>query len=106
VNNVRSDVYFPAAGFSNSLKSVGPALCPEFTYDDLEDIADGLAASAAFHQLASGGLIDAQDIDRVRSALHAYCQRDTLALVELHRALVANFSVLHRSRLDDPSTMK
>src|SRR5215469_1499052 len=47
----------------------GPALCPELTYDDLEDIADGLAASAAFLQLAAGGLTDPQEIDRVRSAL-------------------------------------
>jgi oligopeptide/dipeptide ABC transporter ATP-binding protein len=28
-------VYFPNAGFCNSLKSVGPALCPYVTYDDL-----------------------------------------------------------------------
>jgi hypothetical protein len=45
---VRSAVYFPDAGFSNSIKSVGPALCPDFTYDDLTEIADGAAASAAF----------------------------------------------------------
>jgi len=84
----RSAIYFPTAGFSNSLKSVGPALCPEFTYDDLEDIADGMAASAAFLQLASGDLTDPQEIDSVRSALRVYCQRDTLALVEMHRALM------------------
>jgi len=84
----RSAIYFPAAGYSNSLKSVEPALCPEFTYDDLEDIADGGAASAAFLQLASGCLIDSQEIDRVRLALRLYCQRDTLALVEMHRALM------------------
>ncbi len=53
---VRGAVYFPAAKFSNSIKSVGPALCPGFTYDDLEAIGDGMAASAAFHRLASGDL--------------------------------------------------
>src|SRR5208282_777825 len=37
---MRSAIYFPNAGFSNSIKSVGPALCPDFTYEDLEDIAD------------------------------------------------------------------
>ena len=51
---VRSAVYFPEFDFSNSIKSVAPALCPGFGYDDLEDIADGAAASAAFLQLASG----------------------------------------------------
>jgi predicted RecB family nuclease len=29
---VRGAVYAPDAGFSNSIKSVGPALCPDFTY--------------------------------------------------------------------------
>jgi hypothetical protein len=85
---VRGAVYFPAAGFSNSIKLVGPALCPDFTYDDLEDIADGLAASIAFLQLASGRLTDLEEIDRLRTALRLYCQRDTLAMVELHRALM------------------
>jgi hypothetical protein len=85
---VRSAVYFQAQGFSNSIKSVGPALCPDFTYDDLEEIADGTAASAAFLQMASGSVTDAQEIGRLRSALHLYCQRDTLAMVEVHRALM------------------
>jgi len=85
---VRGAVYFPDAGFSNSIKSVGPALCPGFTYDDLDEIGDGTAASLAFLQLASGILTDPEEIDRVRSALRLYCQRDTLALVEVHRALM------------------
>jgi hypothetical protein len=85
---VRSAVYFPDAGFSNSIKSVGPALCPDFTYDDLMDITDGLAASAAFLQLASGNLVASEDVGRLRSALLAYCRRDTLAMVEVHRALI------------------
>jgi hypothetical protein len=85
---IRNAVYFPAAEFSNSIKSVGPAVCPEFTYDDLTDIADGVAASAAFLQLASGSLTDPEEIKRLRVALHVYCQRDTLAMVEVHRALI------------------
>ena len=66
---VRSAVYFPEFGFSNSIKSVAPALCPGFGYDDLEDIADGGAASAAFLQLASGGSYDPEEADRLRTAL-------------------------------------
>jgi predicted RecB family nuclease len=85
---VRTSVYFPAAGFSNSIKAVGPALCPDFTYDDLTDIADGSAASAAFLQLASGYPMQEDDINRLRAALLLYCHRDTLAMVEVHRALI------------------
>jgi hypothetical protein len=39
---MRSAIYFPDAKFGNSIKSIAPALCPDFTYDnDLADIADG-----------------------------------------------------------------
>ena len=84
---VRGGVYFPDFEFSNSIKSVGPALCPNFGYYDLDGIADGLAASAAFLQLASGYLTVPEEVDRQRAALLAYCERDTLAMVEVHRAL-------------------
>ncbi|MGH7043693.1 MAG: DUF2779 domain-containing protein, partial [Acetobacteraceae bacterium] len=85
---VRSAIYFPDAGFSNSIKSVGPALCPDFTYEDLEDIADGATAAAAFLQFASGQLRLPEEVERLRTALRVYCQRDTLAMVEVHRALM------------------
>ena len=84
---VRSAVYFPEFGFSNSIKSIAPALCPGFGYDDLEGIADGVAASAAFLQLASGYLTVPEEADRLRGALLAYCRRDTLAVVQVHQAL-------------------
>jgi hypothetical protein len=84
---VRSAIYFPAFGFSNSIKAVAPALCPGFSYDDLEGVADGGAASAAFLQLASGHIIHPGKADQLRAELLAYCKRDTLAMVEVHRAL-------------------
>ena len=43
---VRGAVYLREFQFSNSIKSVAPALCPGFGYDDLDGVADGLAASA------------------------------------------------------------
>jgi hypothetical protein len=92
---VRGALYVPAAGFSNSIKSVGPALCLDFTYDDLQEIADGMAASAAFLQMASGSITDPQEIGRLRSALRLYCHRDTLAMVEVHRALMRLAHNLH-----------
>ncbi|MDP3856538.1 MAG: DUF2779 domain-containing protein [Stagnimonas sp.] len=84
---VRSAVYFPEFGFSNSIKSVAPALCPGFSYDDLDGVADGGAASAAFLQLASDRITDPGEALQLRVALLAYCKRDTLALLEVHRAL-------------------
>ncbi len=85
---VRSAIYFPNAGFSNSIKSLGPALCTGFTYEDLDDIANGATAAAAFLQLASGHPTLPEEIDRLRAALRLYCQRDTLAMVEVHRVLM------------------
>jgi hypothetical protein len=84
---VRGAVYVREFWFSNSIKSVAPALCPGFGYDDLEDVADGTDAAAAFLQVASGAVRDRTEIDRIRAALLAYCQRDTMAMVEVHRAL-------------------
>jgi Domain of unknown function(DUF2779) len=78
---VRSAVYFPEFHFSNSIKAVAPALCARFNYDD------GTAASEAFLRLASGNISLSDEADRLRVALLAYCRRDTLALVEAHRAL-------------------
>jgi Domain of unknown function(DUF2779) len=85
---VRSAIYFPEFGFSNSIKSVAPALCPGFSYDDLDGVADGAAASGAFLQLASGALTVSTEVTRLRTQLLAYCKRDTLAMVETHRALL------------------
>lgn len=84
---IRSAIYFPAFNFNTSIKSVAPALWPSFSYDDLEGIADGAAASAAFLQLAAGCVMDPEQRDQRRIALLAYCERDTLAMVWVHRAL-------------------
>jgi hypothetical protein len=85
---VRSAIYFPEFQFSNSIKSVAPVLCPGFSYDDLEGVADGGAASGAFLQLASGVLSVPSEAADLRTQLLAYCKRDTLALIEVHRALM------------------
>ena len=85
---VRSAVYLPEFRFSNSIKSVAPALCPGFGYDDLDGVADGLAASSAFHQIASGAITAPDQLANLRVQLLAYCERDTLAMVEVHQALM------------------
>ena len=83
---VRAAIYFPQFQFSNSLKSVAPVLSTGFSYEGLEDVADGTAASDAFLQLASRRL-GPVGASRIRAALLAYCRHDTLALVEVHQAL-------------------
>ena len=85
---VRGAVYLPEFWFSNSIKSVAPALSPGFGYSDLENVADGLAASVAFLQLASGAIAERDEVNKLRASLRAYCQRDTMAMVEVHQALV------------------
>ena len=85
---VRRHVYHPGFAYSFSLKAVAPALVPGFGYDDLEGIAAGGHAAVEFARIAAG-LCDATEDARIRRALLAYCARDTLALVELHRALRA-----------------
>jgi hypothetical protein len=79
---VRDGLYHPGFEFSNSIKSVAPALC----YDDLDEIADGTSASTAFWQMASGR-VDEKTAARLSRFLHAYCHRDTWALVRLQQAL-------------------
>ncbi len=81
---VRNAVYFPTFQYSNSIKSVAPALAPSFTYGDL----DGIAAASAFLRLASNEVPDPAEQKQLRDALLAYCNRDTMAMVEVHRSLI------------------
>ena len=82
----RNYVYRRSFGGSYSIKAVAPALDPNLSYADLPGISDGGAASEAFEVIASGGTSPAE-IEQLRAALLAYCERDTLALVKVHAAL-------------------
>jgi len=84
----RAHVYHPDFRGSFSIKTVAPALAPGFGYGDLDEVAEGTAASAAFLRVARGEFEPSEE-QRLRKALLAYCKRDTLALVEVHRALRA-----------------
>jgi len=85
---MREHVYHAGFAGSYSIKHVAPALAPGFGWDDLEDIAEGTAAAAAWPRLARGEL-RGNAAARTRQALLDYCARDTLAMVELHRAVRA-----------------
>ena len=83
---IRSHLYHPDFDFSFSIKNVAPALAPGLDWNDLDTIAEGASASAAFAALAAG-LTPAAERDHLRAALRAYCARDTLALARVHAAL-------------------
>jgi len=84
---VRGHVGHPDFGGSFSLKQVAPVLAPAVGYDDLDGVSDGGEASTALVRLALGAFESAEEETALRRALLEYCGRDTLALLELHRAL-------------------
>ena len=81
---VRTHVYDLRFRGSFSIKQVAPVLAPALTYADLP-IRDGLSASDAYARMHAQA--DAHDAAETLWHLRAYCARDTLALVALHRAL-------------------
>ncbi len=82
---VRRYCYHPEFHGSFSLKSVLPALVPEFSYSGLE-ISSGLLASAAYAELISPET-SPERRDFLRRSLLEYCERDTEAMVQLFKAL-------------------
>ncbi len=84
---VRGNYYHPGFRGSFSLKSVIPAIAPHLSYDDLE-VADGRMASVWYDRAISSA--DSEERRRIFDNLRAYCAHDTLAMVELHKALLAS----------------
>ena len=82
---IRAHYYHPAFNGSYSIKAVLPAVVPHLAYDDLE-IQEGTMASLQFHRMAFGDG-DPAEKARLRTALIRYCERDTLAMVELRKTL-------------------
>ena len=80
--------YFPAMTNSASIKSVLPAIAPDFTYENLE-IQDGGSASSLFHESIENGIFTDENL---RENLLKYCERDTLAMVIIYQFLVENIS--------------
>ena len=83
---IRTGLYHVDFRGSLSLKRVAGALCPGFTYADLDQISDGAAAARALEQIARGDLEEPEEL-RTRAALRRYCARDTEALAVIHKAL-------------------
>jgi len=81
---VKAHYYHRDLHGSFSIKRVLPVLVPGMAYDDL-DIADGREASAAYQ--TSLECTDTEERRRIHNALKQYCLQDTLAMLELRRAL-------------------
>ena len=84
---VRAHYYHPAFHGSYSLKAVLPALVPDLTYEDLE-VREGSVASLHYARIIEPGVSEAEQA-KLRQALLAYCERDTLAMVRVLEALRA-----------------
>jgi CRISPR/Cas system-associated exonuclease Cas4 (RecB family) len=77
--------YHPQFGGSFSIKSVLPSLVPSLGYQDLE-IQDGSSASSIYYRVVFRET-DWVERERLANALLQYCERDTLAMVEIRRVL-------------------
>ena len=82
---VKEHYYHPEFGGSFSLKEVLPAVVPVLRYDDLAIRAGGQAAAEYYRMV----FVEMDWVERatIRESLLRYCERDTLAMVELRRAL-------------------
>jgi len=85
---VKGRVYHPGFLCSFSIKDVAPELASGISYMNLPLVADGTAASAAFERIAAGRLMPGEDEMALRNALLEYCKLDTLAMIEVYRALM------------------
>ena len=84
---LKAHYYHPEFAGSYSIKAVLPALAPHLAYADLE-IQEGTLASVEFARMVFDDL-DLAEQARIRTALLSYCARDTLAMVEVRKALRA-----------------
>jgi hypothetical protein len=82
---IRDHYYHPAFEGSYSIKSVLPAVVPSLSYGDLEIQEGAMAAQVYYHMVFDE--TDLMEKARMKDALMHYCGRDTLAMVELRRAL-------------------
>ncbi len=86
---LRRDYYHPDFHGRSSIKVALPVLVPkdELSYGDLDGIAEGDSAAAAFAMLALGIHPGPEDAATVLHQLREYCCLDTLAMVKLHQRL-------------------
>ena len=81
---VQGNYYHPDFHGSFSIKQVLPVLVQGMGYEHLS-IGDGREASAAYQNSLACG--DADERRSIHDSLRQYCRQDTLAMLELRRAL-------------------
>jgi len=86
---IKAHVSHPLFRGRSSLKVTLPVIVPEYEgkYAGMA-VSDGGQASARFSTISQGGLPE-DELARLRQELLDYCELDTLAMLELHRALAA-----------------
>ncbi len=72
---------------SSSIKKVLPVLVPELSYKELE-VQEGQTASRLWAEAVMGTRFTEEERKVVLSNLLAYCELDTLAMVEIYRKVV------------------
>lgn len=79
----KKDYYTPSMKGSYSIKYVLPALVPEMekAYKELDNIHNGSEAMQTYAKLS--GMIDKDEVTRLRESLLRYCELDTLAMVKI-----------------------
>ncbi len=82
---IRDHYYHPAFEGSYSIKTVLPAVVPSLSYDDLV-IRDGGVAACEYSRMIFS-VTDWIEKAQIQEALLRYCERDTLAMVELRKEL-------------------
>ena len=85
---MRDHYYHPDQQGSYSIKAVLPTVVPELDYSGLEEVRDGGGAQRAYFELIDARTDEARTVS-LSANLRAYCERDTLAMVELVRRLSA-----------------
>jgi hypothetical protein len=80
---VRQHYYHRDLQGSFSMKAVLPTVAPEMDYAGLDEVTDGGTAQMAYLEAIA---IEAQK-EALRAKLLAYCERDTLAMIEVEKAL-------------------
>jgi len=83
---IREHYYHPHFRGSYSIKTVLPALVPTLHYGDLE-IQEGGTAAVHYYRMVYEEMDWVEKV-HIREALLKYCQRDTLAMVEVRRVLL------------------